>query len=408
MSTFASIEQAIKDIAAGKMVVMVDDEDRENEGDLVMAADKVTPEAINFLVTHARGLVCLPMDAEHIERLGIPMMVEHNTSKYETAFTNSIEARHGVTTGISAQDRAHTIKVAIDTNSGPNDITMPGHVFPLRAKKGGVLARAGHTEGTVDLAKLAGFSGAAVLCEIMNDDGTMARLPELFKFSERHKLSIISINDLIEYRMRKESFVKCIAQSRIPIAPFGDFTVKVFLDTLEGTEHVALIKGDIKDQEDVLVRVHSECLTGDVFGSSRCDCGWQLQSALERIGREGGVIVYMSQEGRGIGLANKIKAYELQDQGYDTVEANHRLGFAADHRDYGIGSQIIRELGIRKMRLLTNNPRKIYGIDGYGIEISAREPIESPTNKDNITYLSTKREKLGHLLNLEKVGGSND
>lgn len=399
----STIEEAIDDIRQGKMVILVDDEDRENEGDLIMAAERITPEAINFMAKYARGLICLPMEPEFIERLDIPMMVERNASKYETAFTVSIEAAEGVSTGISAADRAHTILQAIAEDASPDDIVMPGHIFPLRAKPGGVLVRAGQTEGSVDLAKLAGFRGAAVICEIMNDDGSMARLTDLESFSQSHDIKIVSINDLIAYRMCHESVVTELADARLPIKNFGEFSVKVFGDKYSDIQHVALIKGEIDPDQATLVRVHSECLTGDVFASDRCDCGWQLHSALAQIAKEGGVLLYMSQEGRGIGLANKIKAYALQDQGYDTVEANKKLGFADDHRDYGIGSQILSALNIKKMRLLTNNPRKIYGISGYGLDIVSREPIQMQPSKDNISYLNTKRDKLGHLLDLESL-----
>ncbi len=397
---FATIEQALDDLRQGRMIILVDDEDRENEGDLVIAAEKVTSEAINFMITHARGLVCMPMVDEDIERLDLPMMVTNNTSKYETAFTISIEAASCKGSGISAHDRAQTIKTAIDPKSDPTDLVMPGHIFPLRAKKGGVLFRAGHTEGSVDLAKLAGLKPAAVICEVINEDGSMARLPNLIEFGKQHNLSLISLNDLIAYRMASESVVEQVAEARLPIDPYGEFKIKVFTNELDNLEHVVLQKGDIDPEQTTLVRVHSECMTGDIFGSSRCDCGWQLHSALAQIAQEGGVMLYMRQEGRGIGLANKIMAYALQDQGMDTVEANLKLGFHEDHRDYGIGSQILRYLGITKMRLLTNNPRKLYGVPGFGLEVVSREPIEMNPTKENLVYLTTKRDKLGHLLSL--------
>ncbi len=399
---FADIPSAIEDIGAGKLVILVDDEDRENEGDLVLAAEFVTPEAINFMAQYGRGLICLAMAPEEIDRLQLPMMTNDNQCKFQTAFTTSIEAAEGVTTGISAYDRAHTIKVAANPNSGANDIVMPGHVFPLRAKKGGVLVRAGQTEGSVDLAQLAKLQPAGVICEIMNEDGRMARLPDLIKFSKKHNIRIVTIKDLITHRLQTESHVEIVAETKLPIKGLGEFKLKLFQSTLDGQLHTALIKGEINTSESILVRVHSRCLTGDVFGSGRCDCGSQLHIALQAIDKQGGVLLYMEQEGRGIGLVNKIKAYALQDQGMDTVEANQHLGFKDDSRDYGIGSQILRKLGVRQMRLLTNNMRKYHGIAGYGLDIVERVAIEVAPTPDNLQYLTTKQEKLGHVLNLLK------
>jgi len=396
MSEFASVEEAIDDIRAGRMVVVVDDPDRENEGDLVVAAEFATDEAVNFMATHARGLICLCLTADRCEELGLPPMTQRNEARLGTAFTVSVEAREGVTTGISAADRAHTIAVAISPDSTPHDLVQPGHVFPLRARDGGVLVRSGQTEAAVDLARLAGLNPAGVICEIMNEDGTMARVPDLVPYCERHGLKMITVADLIEYRRRNEKLVERVVSVQLPTA-YGEFTAIAFRETLTGRDHVALVMGEIGD--DVLVRVHSECLTGDVFHSLRCDCGEQLESALATIAAEGnGVVLYMAQEGRGIGLLNKLRAYELQEQGLDTVDANLALGFAADEREWGIGNQILAELGITTMRLLTNNPKKVSGVEAYGLRVTEQVPIEMPPRPENLRYLAAKRDKLGHKL----------
>ncbi|MBE9535811.1 MAG: bifunctional 3,4-dihydroxy-2-butanone-4-phosphate synthase/GTP cyclohydrolase II [Proteobacteria bacterium] len=401
MPEVSRIEDALEDLRQGKIVILVDEADRENEGDLVIAAEKVTPESINFMAKHGRGLICLAMTEEKANKLDLPLMVSDNSSNFKTAFTVSIEARHGVTTGISAADRATTILAAIADGAKPEDLSRPGHIFPLRAKEGGVLVRAGQTEGSVDLARLAGLKPSGVICEIMNDDGTMARLPDLEKFAEEHKLKIITTADVIKYRMVKEILVNRAAEATIPTFYGGDFKAIAYENQVDSHEHLALIKGEIDPEEPVLVRVHSECLTGDVFGSLRCDCGPQLHTAMKMIKEEGnGVIVYMHQEGRGIGLANKFKAYALQDEGKDTVEANEALGFKSDLRDYGLGAQILVDLGIKKIRLMTNNPKKIVGLNGYGLEVVERVPIQMPATKNNLKYLETKKKKMGHLLNL--------
>ncbi|MFC1834656.1 bifunctional 3,4-dihydroxy-2-butanone-4-phosphate synthase/GTP cyclohydrolase II [Thermodesulfobacteriota bacterium] len=402
MGVLVGIDEAIWEIRNGRMVILVDDEDRENEGDLTMAAEKVTPEAINFMTKYGRGLVCLSCTSDKIDSLGLPLMVQDNKTRFGTAFTVSIEAAKGISTGISAFDRAITILTAVDENATSADLISPGHVFPLKARQGGVLVRAGQTEGSVDLARLAGLIPAGVICEVMNDDGTMSRLPELSVLAEEHGIKICTVKDLIKYRVRTETLVQRGAEATIPTEFGGDFKLIVYENDVDRLEHVALVKGDIDPESPVLVRVHSECLTGDVFGSRRCDCGPQLEKAMNMIMSEGrGIVLYMQQEGRGIGLVNKIRAYALQDQGCDTVEANHRLGFKSDLRDYGIGAQILADLGVRKMRLLTNNPRKIVGLEGYGLEVVEQVPIVVEPCETNIRYLLTKKEKMGHLLDFK-------
>ena len=404
-----TIPELIEDIRNGKMVLLIDDEDRENEGDLVIAADFITPDAINFMAREARGLICLSLSTEQIRRLGLPLMVkdEQNFSPNKTAFTVSIEAASGVSTGISAADRAHTVRVASRPDAKPSDLIVPGHIFPIRAQTGGVLKRAGHTEGSVDLASMAGCNAAAVICEVMNEDGTMARVPELKKFAEKHGIKMGTIVDLIRYRIQNESQVTEVASAKLPNTFGENFVVRAFKNTLDGAEHLVLQMGDVHPETPVLVRVHSECMTGDVFGSQRCDCGPQLHRAMEEVAKEGaGVILYLRQEGRGIGLCNKIRAYELQDQGMDTVEANLELGFPMDNRDYGIGAQILRSIGVRKIRLMTNNPAKRVGLIGYGLEIVERIPLVVGANRNNLDYLKVKRDKMGHLFedNQEESG----
>ncbi|HPJ95788.1 MAG TPA: bifunctional 3,4-dihydroxy-2-butanone-4-phosphate synthase/GTP cyclohydrolase II [Syntrophales bacterium] len=395
----SSIKEAIVDIRSGKMVILVDDEDRENEGDLCMAAQFVTPEAINFMAKHGRGLICLTLTEEHADKLGLFPMVRDNRSRFGTAFTVSIEAKRGVSTGISAADRATTIQAAIADDVQPEDLVSPGHIFPIRAKRGGVLVRTGQTEGSVDLARLAGLKQAGVICEIMKDDGTMARMSDLEIFAKEHKMKIITIADLIEYRMRHESLIRRAASATLPTRYGGEFKMVVYENDVDEMKHIALVKGEIDDDDEVLVRVHSECVTGDIFGSERCDCGDQLRRAMSMINDVGkGVIVYMHQEGRGIGLVNKIRAYELQEHGKDTVEANIELGFKDDLRDYGIGAQILVDLGVRKIRMLTNNPKKIVGLEGYGLTVTERIPIEIKPSETNIRYLKTKKKKMGHIL----------
>ena len=397
---FVTVAEAAENYRRGELVIIVDDEDRENEGDLCIAAEKVTPESINFMARYGRGLICLALTEERCNELDLPLMVENNTSNYGTAFTVSIEARGRVTTGISARDRSETVRVAIDPRSRPADLLRPGHVFPLRAKRGGVLKRAGQTEASVDLAVIAGMRPAAVICEIMNDDGTMARLPDLKTFALQHNLKIISVADLIQYRMQNEKHVHRLAAPRLP-TPFGDFRAYAYKSDINGEEHVALVMGEIGEEDEVLVRVHSSCLTGDVFQSDRCDCGDQLQRAFELIAKEGkGIVLYLLQEGRGIGLINKLRAYELQDAGDDTVQANVKLGFAPDIREYGTGSQILRDLGVRKIRLMTNNPAKYVAIEGFGLQIVERVPLEIAPSNDTRRYLEAKKAKLGHILEL--------
>lgn len=396
----ATIEAALDDVKAGRMVILVDDENRENEGDLMAAADKITPEIVNFMITYGRGVLCLALTPEKVDQLGLPQMSGHNQSPFQTAFTVSIEARQGVTTGVSAADRAATILAASRPEAGPLDVVTPGHVFPLRARPGGVLVRAGQTEGSVDLARLAGLNPAGVICEVVNDDGSMARLPDLEIFAQKHNLKIVTVADLIAYRMRHEKLVARAASSYLPTA-FGEFKVYGYTNSVDDSEYLALTVGDLSTPEPALVRVHSECLTGDALSSHRCDCGEQLRASMERIQSEGrGAIIYVPHEGRGIGLVNKIKAYELQDQGFDTVEANLALGFPDDLRDYGLGAQVLLDLGIQKMRLLTNNPAKIVALEGYGLQVVERVPLEMPVNSANYHYMQTKCQKMGHMLDL--------
>ncbi len=396
-----NIEEAIEEIRSGRIVILVDDEDRENEGDLCMAAEAVTPDAVNFMAKYGRGLICLPMTSDKCEALNLPLMVNDNTSRFQTGFTVSIEAKTGITTGISAADRATTILTAVADNAKPSDLARPGHIFPLRARDGGVMVRVGQTEGSVDLARLAGLKPAAVICEIMDDDGTMARMPSLEDFSEQHQIGICTVADLVAYRTRTECFVRPAAETIIPTEIGGEFNIIAFENDVDNLTHIALVKGEIESEKPVLVRVHSECMTGDIFGSLRCDCADQLHKAMAMIDAEGaGVIIYMRQEGRGIGLVNKLKAYELQRQGLDTVEANQKLGFKDDLREYGIGAQILVTLGVRQMRLLTNNPKKMVGLEGYGLSVTEQIPIEVEPNQHNKGYLECKRLKMGHILNM--------
>ena len=402
----SKIEEAIDDIRNGKMVIVIDDEDRENEGDLTMAAEMVTPEAINFMATYGRGLICVPMRGEQLDKLNLPLMVSNNTANLNTAFTVSVDSLIGTTTGISALDRSNTIKALVNDETKPEDLGRPGHIFPLRYVDGGVLKRTGQTEASIDLCRLGGLREAAVICEIMADDGHMARMPQLEEFAQQHDVKIVSVEDLISYRRRHERLIERVAEARVP-TEYGEFTAVSFSSVVDVQEHVAFVKGDVCQNDPVLVRVHSECLTGDVFGSKRCDCGYQVQLALEAIEKYGrGVLLYMRQEGRGIGIHNKLKAYALQDEGYDTVEANVMLGFAPDPRQYGIGAQILEDLGVKKMRLLTNNPTKRVGLEGFGLEVVERIPIVAPTTDENIRYMETKRERMGHILDpIEDASG---
>ena len=403
----ATIKEAIEDIKAGRFIIIVDDEGRENEGDLAIAAERIDPDAINFMAKYGRGLICMPIIGKRLDELNIPLMVGENTSKHNTAFTISIEAKKKVSTGISAYDRAATVKAVLDPATRPDDIARPGHTFPLRAREGGVLVRAGHTEAIVDLARLAGLYPAGVICEVMNENGTMARLPQLEMVAKEYKLKIVSITDLITYRRRHEKLVTKVSQANLPTT-YGQFTVIAYKSTIDPDQHVALVKGDLSSDEPVLVRVHSECLTGDVFGSLRCDCGEQIEMALRAISEEGrGVLLYMRQEGRGIGLHNKIAAYALQDKGLDTVEANEKLGFPADLRDYGIGAQILVDLGLKNIKLLTNNPKKVVGLEGYGLHVVETVPLRVDPNPLNLRYLETKQQKLGHILNLSSLDENN-